>query len=81
MITKRTPGNSHATFPNTYSKTLSYVESIANSRSEIVMTIRLKKSDVHIGNVSLQNINWVNRSGEIAMVIGDKKNRSKGCRH
>lgn len=71
-------GNSHATFPNTYTKTLSYIESIQNSKSEIVLAIKMKKGNVHIGNVSLQNINWVNRSGEIAMIIGNKKNRSKG---
>ncbi len=70
--------NSHATFPNTHSKTLSYLESIEKSRSEIVFAIRWKKNDVHIGNVSLQNINWINRSAEIAIIIGNKKYWNKG---
>lgn len=71
-------GNSHAIFPNTYTKTLAYIESIQSSRTEIVFAIKLKKGDVHIGNVSLQNINWVSRTGEIAMIIGNKKNRARG---
>ncbi len=71
-------GNSHATIPNTYSKTLSYIESIENSKSDIVLSIRTKKDDEHIGNVSVQNINWINRSGEFAIIIGNKKHRGKG---
>ena len=71
-------GNSHATFPNTYNKTLSYVESTEKSNSAVVFAIRWKKNDLHIGNVSLQNINWINRSGDIAMLLGDKKYRGKG---
>lgn len=70
--------NSHATFPNTHSKTLSYLESIEDSRSEIVFAIRWKKNDVHIGNISLQKINWINRSAEIAIIIGNKKYWNKG---
>jgi len=71
-------GNSHATFPNNYSKTLAYVESIENSKTEIVFSIRWKKNDIHIGIVSLQKINYVNRSGEITMIVGDKNYRNKG---
>lgn len=70
--------NSHATFPNNYSKTLVYVESIQNSKTEIVFAIRWKKNNDHIGNISLQNINWVNRSGEIAILIGNKNYWNKG---
>ncbi|MEO8446573.1 MAG: GNAT family protein [bacterium] len=71
-------GNSHATFPNNYVKTLSYVESVQSSKTEIVFSIKNKKNDEAIGNASLQNINWVNRSGEIAMIIGNKKFWNKG---
>ncbi len=71
-------GNSHATFPNTYLKTLAYVESIENSKTEIVFSIRWKKNGIQIGNASLQNINWVNKSGEMAMIIGNKNYWNKG---
>jgi RimJ/RimL family protein N-acetyltransferase len=71
-------GNSHATFPNNYTKTLAYVESIQDNKTELVFSIKGKKNNVAIGNASLQHINWVNRSGEIAMIIGNKKFWNKG---
>ncbi len=70
--------NSHATFPNTYSKTLSYLESVEGSKNEIVFAIRWIKNDIHIGNISVQNINWISRSAEIAIIIGNKKYWNKG---
>ncbi|MEO8447948.1 MAG: GNAT family protein [bacterium] len=70
--------NSHATFPNTYSKTLAYIKSVENSSTDIVFAIRSKKNDDHIGNISLQNINRINRSGEVAILIGNKNYWNKG---
>jgi len=70
--------NSHAVFPNTYKKTAAYLKSIENSKTDFVFSIRWKKNKLHIGNVSLQNINWVNRSAEIAIIIGNKNYWNKG---
>ncbi|MDQ3019435.1 MAG: GNAT family N-acetyltransferase [Bacteroidota bacterium] len=70
--------NSHATFPNTVTKTLSYLQSIEKSKTEIVFAIRWKKNNEHIGNISFKNLNWVSRSGEIAILIGEKNYWSKG---
>ncbi len=64
--------NSHARFPYTYSKALSFLESLEKNSNDIVLAMRWKKNDCHLGNVSLQNINWINRSGEIAIIIGNK---------
>jgi RimJ/RimL family protein N-acetyltransferase len=33
---------------------------------------------VHIGNISLQNIDWINRSAEFAIIIGEKDYWDKG---
>ncbi len=70
--------NSHATFPNTKEKTQEYIESISRSNSQVVLAIRWKKNDAHVGNIALQRINWVSRSAELAIVIGDKKYWNKG---
>ncbi len=70
--------NSHATFPNNVEKTIAYVDSVSRSNSEIVLAIRWKKNDLHIGNISLQRINWVSRSAELAIIIGNKKYWNKG---
>jgi len=34
--------------------------------------------DIHIGNVTLQSINWINRSAEFACVFGEKEYWGKG---
>jgi RimJ/RimL family protein N-acetyltransferase len=38
----------------------------------------LKNGNTHIGNTALQQINWVNRSAEWAILIGDKNAWGKG---
>lgn len=70
--------NSHAVYPNTYEATLAYVESAGKNKSEVVFAIKWKKNNEHIGNVSIQKIDPVNRSAEIAILIGNKKYWNKG---
>jgi len=71
-------GNSHATFPNNYTKTLSYVESISESKTDLVFAVRWKKNNLHIGNASFQGINLINRSADMAIIIGNKNYWNKG---
>lgn len=70
--------NSHAIFPNTKSKTLAYINSLENSKDEVAFAIRWKKNDDHIGNIAIKKIDRINRSAELAIIIGDKKYWSKG---
>ncbi|MCO6431391.1 MAG: GNAT family N-acetyltransferase [Deltaproteobacteria bacterium] len=65
--------NSHAVFPMTMADMEAYIKRTAGSRSELAFAIRAVKNDRHIGNVALQNINWVARSAEFSILIGDKK--------
>ena len=39
---------------------------------------REKASDIHVGNIALQNINWINRTAEFAGIIGEKEYWGKG---
>lgn len=71
--------NSHSTFPNTKSKTLSYIRSLENSKDEIAFAIRWKKNDIHIGNIAIKKIDRINRSAELAIIIGDKDYWNKGA--
>lgn len=75
--------NSHGLFP----KSAEEMEAFLNAQdrpnnNSIHYAIIAKKVDnnifVHIGNASLQSINWVNRSGEIAIVIGESDYRGMG---
>ena len=70
--------NAHATFPNNETKARAYVESVQKSQHDLVFAIRLTANGDHVGNVSLQGINWVNNSAELAIIIGDKAAWGKG---
>ena len=43
-----------------------------------VFAIVIKRGSKHIGNVSLQNISYIDRSAELAIIVGDKKYWGKG---
>ena len=70
--------NSHGKFP--YSKAIlkSYIESSIKDETKIVLAINDSKSLKHIGNISLQSIDWINRNCEIAFLLGNKDFWSKG---
>jgi [ribosomal protein S5]-alanine N-acetyltransferase len=65
--------NSHAVFPNTESRMKSYFNSLQGQDKNIVLAIIHTDSKKHIGNVSLQNINWISRNAEFAILLGDKE--------
>jgi RimJ/RimL family protein N-acetyltransferase len=64
--------NSHAVFPNSEKSMCDYFESLQGNRNIIVFAIIEKKTDRHVGNVSLQNIDWISRNAEIAFIISAK---------
>lgn len=70
--------NSHAIFPNTEQKMRSYFENLKNQDRNIVLAIIDTQTEKHIGNISLQNINWVSRNAEFAILLGDKDYLGKG---
>lgn len=70
--------NAHARFPNNAEKTKKYVEETNSSKLVILFAIYDKKKDIHIGNICLNKIDWVNRSAEIAIIIGNKNYWGKG---
>lgn len=70
--------NSHARFPISRADLLRYVKSSKVNRSLLVFAICTKRTSRHVGNISLQNINYIDRSAEIAIIIGDKAYWRKG---
>lgn len=70
--------NSHGRYPLTLAILKEYIESSVNSKSTIVLAIIDKESDFHVGNISLQKINWVDRNAEIAFLLGEKEFWGKG---
>lgn len=70
--------NSHHTFPYTTEMARQYIAQITGSKTEVVLAVIDKQSDSHIGNVALQNISWINRSAEFAILIGNSAFHGKG---
>jgi len=64
--------NSHAVLPVCQNTLIEYVRRVRNSQSEVVLAIVAKSDNRHVGNVCIQNIHWINRSAEFAMLLGAK---------
>ncbi len=70
--------NGHHRFPYGREEALRYVQRVRGSAADLVLAVILKRSRRHIGNVSLQKINLIDRSAEFAIVIGEKDCWGKG---
>lgn len=70
--------NSHHRFPNYGEDMRSYYETAIKTHENLILAICDKATDIHIGNVSLQNINLLDQSAEFAIVIGDRSYWGKG---
>jgi RimJ/RimL family protein N-acetyltransferase len=71
-------GNSHHLFPNTKKSTIEYISAVSNSRDCIVLAIITHDGNQHVGNIALQSINFVYRSAEFAILIGERSAWGKG---
>ena len=70
--------NSHARFPVGKEELKKYVREAKHGSSMQVFAIVIKRGFKHIGNISLQNINYIDRSAELAIIIGDQRYWGKG---
>ena len=64
--------NSHAIFPNSTKKMQEYFDFLQDTNAAVILAIIVKEKDIHIGNISLQEIDWVSRSAEFAIILGEK---------
>lgn len=69
--------NAHHRYPMQKAELVDYVNN-CNSADSIVLAIEDKKTKEHVGNVSIQEISYVDRSGEFAIIIGEKAYWKKG---
>jgi RimJ/RimL family protein N-acetyltransferase len=70
--------NEHHRFPMHVEDLRGYFDTTVRSKNHLILAIADKATDTHIGNISLQNIDWVNRSAEFAIIVGDKAHWGKG---
>lgn len=71
-------GNSHHVYPYTERQALEFIRSLPNKRDMLVLAIVDETSGRHVGNISLQGINFVNRSAELAILLGERNCWGKG---
>jgi RimJ/RimL family protein N-acetyltransferase len=55
-----------------------YISSTVQSNTIIMFAICIKENNRHIGNIKLWNIDWINRSAIISIMIGDKEYNGLG---
>lgn len=70
--------NRHGRINNNLQMTMDYVRSVDESPNNAAFAIMTKKENKHIGNISLNDISWENRSGEISIIIGEKDYWGRG---
>lgn len=70
--------NSHHRFPVSLEGVQRYIAETSVARDRVVFAVVTREGDRHIGNISLQSIDQVNRSAEFAIVFGDKDYWGKG---
>lgn len=72
--------NSHRRYPYTAEEALDFIRSCRSRRDMIVLAVQENTpGERYIGNVSLQSIDFINRSAEVAILLGEKGCWGKGC--
>jgi len=65
-------------FPSTLVTIRKYVEHFQDSKTELIFAIVDRETDQHVGNVTLNRINWIHRTADTGLVIGKKEFWGKG---
>jgi RimJ/RimL family protein N-acetyltransferase len=68
--------NRHGTFPKTRKYFDAFFDTL-NQEDKIVWAI-CHGSDGHVGNISLDNIDFINRSAAFTIIVGDRRHWGKG---
>ena len=71
-------GTSHHIYPYTKKSASEYIEQANAATHALILAIVTKNNNKHIGNIALQQINWVYRRAEFAILLGDKSIWGKG---
>lgn len=70
--------NSHHRFPKSVEAIKEYVRNACFDNTLFVLAVIELGSGIHIGNISLQAINYIDRNAEIAFLFGEKEYWNKG---
>jgi ribosomal-protein-alanine N-acetyltransferase len=65
-------------FPVTEESQLAFYNEVVQSKTNLVLAICLKKTNEHIGNVGLHNMDFFLRKAELGIIIGEKQYHGRG---
>ena len=71
-------GTSHHIYPYSRENALEYIVQSHDVQKALVLAMVLRENDKHIGNIALQRLNWIYRTAEFAILLGDKTEWGKG---
>jgi len=64
--------------PVTMEQLEKYYEEITNSPNHVIFAIIETETDKHIGNITLNDINWIHSNANLGIMIGEKDCWGKG---
>lgn len=64
--------------PNTVERLQEEYDQLLKSKNDVIFAVVEKGTDAHVGNVGLHMINWISRSAELRIIIGEKQHWNKG---
>lgn len=70
--------NSHGETEYTNEMAATFIKSLENDKAKEVYAVYLKEDNIHIGNISLQQIDFKNNNAEIAYLFGEKQYWGQG---
>lgn len=73
-----TKGLASGVFPSSIEELGKFVESVVSNKNVVMFAICDKSNDEHIGNIKLDQFDWVGRTCELGLLIGNKKYWGKG---
>lgn len=70
--------NSHHRYPMTRDEVFEYIKQSNRDNKKLILAVIEKKQNIHIGNISLQQIDYINRQAELALIFGEKDYWGRG---
>jgi ribosomal-protein-alanine N-acetyltransferase len=70
--------SSRGRFPISRESLNDFIRTVNLDNEKLVLAVIDIASELHVGNITLQGINWVDRSAEIAFLLGESKMWGKG---
>lgn len=68
----------HAIWPNSLEKMKDFFVKTNKSKNDLVLAIVESKTNIHIGNIGLHDINWLHRNAKLAIIIGEIEKQGQG---